>query len=267
MFKNIPIVARLIFLVAAITLLMLATIIYATTDGLRSLARLDEEMQQTLDNVQAFERINFLMADTRIVLLDATLNPEPGNVEKRIAEFQKNRASVTEQSKHYAATLQDDKQRELLESWKAHRATYAKEAIDPLAAALQAGKKAEAERLVLVQVATLNEPIRADIDNIRKYNLEVQEKKTAEVKAASSRTQYLSIALVVALTVVSGLLAWTIIRAISDSLNTLTRTISRIAAGQTECKPETRRIGPAGNQFDDDERRRCRRRSRRKTTN
>lgn len=253
MFKNIPIVTRLNILVSVITLLMLGTIIYATTDGLRAMQRLEEEMQQTLENVQAFERINFLMADTRIVLLDATLNAEPENIEKRIAEFLKNRAAVTEQSKQYAATLQDDKQRELLESWKAHRATYAKEAIDPLAAALQAGNKAEAERLVLVQVATLNEPIRADIDTIRKYNLELQEKRTAEVKAASSRTQYFSIALVIALAAITGLLAWTIIRTISGSLNTLRETISRIASGDTNARANLKtkdELGLLANQFD-----------------
>lgn len=253
MFKNIPIVTRLVFLVSVITVLMLGTLIYATTDGLRAMQRLDEEMQQTLDNVQAFERINFLMSDTRIALLDATLNAEPENIEKRIAEFQNNRTAVTGLSKQYAATLQDDKQRELLELWKAHRATYANEAIDPLAAALQAGKKAEAERLVLVQVATLNEPIRADIDNIRKYNLKLQEKRTAEVKAASSRTQYISIALVAVLAAITGLLAWTIIRAISNSLNTLQSTISRITTGDTRARANLKtkdELGLLANQFD-----------------
>ncbi|MBI5891585.1 MAG: methyl-accepting chemotaxis protein [Nitrosomonadales bacterium] len=253
MFKNIPIVTRLIFLVSVITLLMLGTIIYATNDGLRSMARLDDDMQQTLNNVQAFERINFLMADTRIALLDAALNPEPSNVERRIADFQKNRAAVTEQSKKYEATLQDARQLELLNAWKAHRSTYAKEAIDPLAAALLAGKTADAARLVLYQVAQLNEPIRADIDSIRSYNLELQEKRTAEVNAASSRTQYFSIALVIALTVISGLLAWTIIRTISNSLNALQGTISRIATGDTHARANLKtkdELGLLANQFD-----------------
>ncbi len=80
MFKNIPIVTRLIFLVTAITLLMLGTIIYATTDGLSALAKLDEEMQQTLDNVQAFDQVNYLQARNRGVLLDALANPDPDNV-------------------------------------------------------------------------------------------------------------------------------------------------------------------------------------------
>jgi methyl-accepting chemotaxis protein len=253
MFKNIPIVTRLIILVTVITVLMLGTIIYATTDGLRSMQRLDDDMQQTLDNVTAFERINYLMARTRIFLLDAAVNPDPANITKRIEGFQKNRAEVSELSKKYEATMQDAKQRELYEAWKAHRSTYAKEGVDSLVVALQTGKIAEAIRLLSGPIPQLNEPILADIDNIRAYNLELQDKATENVKAASSRTQIFSIALVLGLAAITGLLAWTIIRAISDSLNALQKTIYRIASGDTNARAKLKtqdELGLLANQFD-----------------
>jgi methyl-accepting chemotaxis protein len=253
MFKNIPIVTRLIFLVSVITLLMLGTIIYATTDGLRSMQRLDDDMQLTIDNVQAFDRINFLMARNRYTLLDASQSSDQAYVAKKIEEFLKYRADITEVSKKYEATLQDAKQRELLESWKKHRAAYAKDGNEPLLAALQAGKMADAARQSLGIATQLYTPIDVDVENIRSYNLELQDKKAEEVKAASSRTQYLSIALVIALAAATGLLAWTIIRTISGSLNVLQGTISRIASGDSNARANLKtqdELGLLANQFD-----------------
>lgn len=253
MFKNIPIVTRLIILVSVITLLMLGTIIYATTDGLRSMERLDNDMQLTIENVQSFDRINYLMARNRYALLDGSMSSDPAYVAKKVEEFLKYRALITELSKQYEATLQDAKQRELLDQWKKHRAAYAKDGNDPLLASLQAGRMADAARQSTGIAAQLYEPIDTDIENIRAYNLELQDKKAAEVKAASLRTQYFSIALVVALATVTGLLAWTIIRTISSSLSTLRGTISRIASGDTNARANLKthdELGLLANQFD-----------------
>ena len=148
MFKNIPIVTRLIFLVSAITLLMLGTIIYATTDGLRSMQRLDDDMQMTIDNVQAFDRINFLMARNRYTLLDGAMSSDPAYAAKKAEEFLSYRAVITEASKKYEATLQDDKQRELLDSWKKHRATYAKDGNEPLAGGLASRKNGGSRKAI-----------------------------------------------------------------------------------------------------------------------
>lgn len=253
MFKNIPIVTRLIFLVSIITLLMLGTIIFATSDGLRSMERLDRDMQLTIDNVQAFDRINYLMARNRYALLDGSMSSDPAYAAKKAEEFLSYRSVITEASKKYEATLQDDKQRELLAAWKKHRAAYAKDGNDPLVAFLQAGRMAEAARQSTGIAAQLYEPIDVDIENIRSYNIELQEKKTAEVKAASLRTQYFSIALVIALTAITGLLAWTIIRTISGSLNALQGTIFRIASGDTNARANLKtqdELGLLANQFD-----------------
>jgi methyl-accepting chemotaxis protein len=73
------------------------------------------------------------------------------------------------------------------------------------------------------------------------------------VKAASLRTQFVSIAIVVALMLISGFLAWTIIRTISGSLNKLQSTISKIAAGATNVRVnlESRdELGMLASQFD-----------------
>ncbi|MDO8989604.1 MAG: methyl-accepting chemotaxis protein [Sideroxyarcus sp.] len=253
MFKNIPIVTRLIFLVSVITVLMLGTIIYATVDGLRAMERLDADMQLTLENVQAFDRINFLMARNRYTLLDGAMSSDPAYAAKKAEEFLSFRSVITAASKKYESTLFDDKQRELLDSWRKHRAAYAKEGNDPLVAALLAGKMAEAAKQSTGLAAQLYAPIDTDIENIRTYNIELQEKKAAEVKATSLRTQYFSIALVIALAAITGLLAWTIIRTISSSLNTLQGTISRIASGDTKARANLEsgdELGLLAKQFD-----------------
>jgi len=253
MFKNTSIVTRLIFLVTAITVLMLGTIIYATTNGLHAMQRLNADMQLTIDNVQAFDTINYMMSRQRYRLLDGAMSSDPAYAAKRAEEFLNNRSVITDASKEYEATLQDDKQRELLGVWKTHRAAYAKEGNDPLVADLQAGRMAEAAKLSTGIAAKLYEPINTDIENIRNYNLELQEKKTAEVKAATLHTQYLSIALVIALAAITGLLAWTIIRTISGSLNTLRATISRIASGDSNARANLKtqdELGLLAKQFD-----------------
>lgn len=253
MFKNIPIVTRLIILVTVITLLMLGTIIYATSDGLRAMQRLDDNMQQTIDNVQAFDRINYLISRNRYALMDASQSSDTAYVTKKIEEVLKRRAEITDVSKKYEATLQDTKQRELLESWQKHRGAYQKEGNEPIIAFLQAGKMAEATHQSLGTATQLYAPIEDDIENIRSYNLELQDKTAAEVKAASLRTQYFSIALVIALAAMTGLLAWTIIRTISGSLNALQGTISKIASGDTNARANLKtkdELGLLANQFD-----------------
>ncbi len=253
MFKNIPIVTRLIFLVSAITLLMLGTIIFATSDGLRSMQRLDDDLQLTIDNVQAFDQINFLIARNRYALLEASQSSDQAFVAKKIDEVLKRRAEITEVSKKYEATLQDAKQRELLVSWQKHRATYAKEGNEPVMAFLQAGRMTEASRQLAGTSSQLYAPVEEDIENIHSYNLQLQDKKSEEVKAASLHTQYFSIALVIALAAITGLLAWTIIRTISGSLKVLQGTISRIASGDTNARANLKskdELGLLANQFD-----------------
>jgi hypothetical protein len=171
MFKNIPIVTRLIFLVSVITLLMLGTIIYATSDGLRSMQRLDDDMQLTIDNVQAFDQINFLIARNRYALLEASQSSDQAFVAKKIDEVLKRRAEITEVSKKYEATLQDNKQRELLVAWQKHRGAYMKGGNEPVMAFLQAGKMAEASRQLAGTSVELYAPVEEDIENIRSYNL------------------------------------------------------------------------------------------------
>lgn len=252
MFKNISIVTRLIILVGTITLMMLATIIYATSSGLRSLDRLHTEMQGTLDDIQAFDQVNFLQARNRAVLLNALVNPEPQIIKQHIDEFLGTRADVTRHAKRYEASIEAGRQRELFDAWKTARAAYAKEN-DNYMAALSAGKISEATLIAQNKLGPLYEPIKTSIANITAYNLELQEKKTAEVRAASTRTQYLSIAIVVVLMLVSGFLAWTIIRAISGSLGKLQGTISKIAAGETNVRVHLKtrdELGLLANQFD-----------------
>jgi methyl-accepting chemotaxis protein len=252
MFKNIPIVIRLIILVGTITLMMLATIIYATSSGLRSLDRLHTEMQDTLDDIQAFDQVNYLQARNRAALLDALANPEPGNVTRRVEEFLSTRAVITDFAKKYEASIEPGRQRELYEVWKSSRALYAKEN-DSYMAALNAGRIAEAARISQEKLAPLYEPIKVANANIAKFNLESQEKKTAEVQAASLRTQYVSIAIVVVLMLISGFLAWTIIRTISTSLNKLQGTISKIAAGEANVRVNLKsrdELGMLASQFD-----------------
>jgi methyl-accepting chemotaxis protein len=112
---------------------------------------------------------------------------------------------------------------------------------------------AEASRQLAGTSVELYAPVEEDIENIRSYNLELQNKKAAEVKSDSLRTQYFSIALVIALAAITGLLAWTIIRTISNSLNALRVTISRIASGDTNARANLKtldELGVLANQFD-----------------
>jgi methyl-accepting chemotaxis protein len=252
MFKNIPIVTRLIILVGVITLMMLATIIYATSSGQRSMERLYEDMQGTLDDIQAFDQVNYLQARNRAALLDALANPEPSNITRRVDEFLSTRAVITDYAKKYEASIEPGRQRELYEIWKSSRALYAKEN-DSYMAALNAGRIAEAARISQEKLAPLYEPIKAANANIAKFNLEEQEKKTAAVKAASVRTQYVSIAIVVVLMLISGFLAWTIIRTISESLNKLQGAITKISAGDANVRVNLKsrdELGLLANQFD-----------------
>ncbi|HEU0186385.1 MAG TPA: methyl-accepting chemotaxis protein [Gallionellaceae bacterium] len=215
MFKNLSIANRLILLVGFMSALMLGIIVYATWSGSRMLEQQHAMAHQTAENIQAFGRITYLMTRNRVILMDAGINFEPARVARREAEFYRNRDEITELSKVYAATIRDNHQRELLESWKTHRTAYVREGLEPMLAALKDGNVANAFRIERDKVSVLNEPIKQDIDAINKYNLELEQQNAEAMHAANAHTQEIAIGLAVVLLLITAVMARHIIRSVT----------------------------------------------------
>lgn len=230
MLKNMSIATRLFSLVGIIAVLMLGNIIYATSSSTRAMGELHNESQQTLENVKAFGRINYLMVRNSAILMDAGINFEPARLTKRETEFYKNRDEITQLSKKYAETLADAKQRELYETWKGHRAAYVKEGLEPMLEALKDGNVANSFRIEREKVMVLSEPIKQDVEAILSYNLELEKQSAAKTVASNSRTKYIAIAIVAVLMLVIGGLAWLIIRSVTLPAAELRDVMGLIAA-------------------------------------
>lgn len=215
MFKNISIAKRLILLVGIMSVMMLGNIIHATWSSARALEQQHETSEQTTKNIQAFGRIVYLMTRNRVILMDAGINFEPTRLAKREAEFYKNRDEITELAKTYAATLRDERQRELLETWKAHRTAYVKEGLEPMLAALKEGNVTQAFRIEREKVSVLNEPIKQDVAAITEYNEQLEQQNLEVVHASNLRTQKIAVGLAVVLLLITGILARHIILSVT----------------------------------------------------
>ena len=230
MIKNMAIATRLIILVATIAVMMLGNAIYSTISSSRAIQHMHEDAQQTAENVEAFGRIVYLMTRNRVILMDAGINFEPARLAKREAEYFKNRDEISEISKKYQETLRDDKQRELYETWKAHRSAYVKEGLEPMLAALKDGNVANAFRIEREKVGVLNEPIKDDIAAINSYNIELQKQSAAAVQTENSRSQNIAIVLVVLMLLLTAAMAWQIIRSVVGPAVEMRDTMGQVAA-------------------------------------
>lgn len=253
MFKNISIVTRLIALVSLTAVMLLGTVTYITTNSSAKINELGARSKVTAENMEAFGRIIYLMARNRLILLRSGVQENAQIAAEHIAEYHKNRDEITAVGKRYEETIQDDKQRQLYETWKAHRVTYVKEGLELMAANLKEGKYAETRRVEHDVVRVLNEPIKGDIAAINQYNLELMDRYDQEAKATSKQVQYVGYGLVFFLMLVGGGLAWTIINGISTSLNTLTGTMRKLASGDASARARMQNkdeLGLLGGEFD-----------------
>jgi methyl-accepting chemotaxis protein len=230
MLKNTTVKMRLIILVSVMGIMLLGNAIYFSVSSSRALAHLQADSQQLLNNVDAFGRIIYLMTRNRLILLDAGVNFEPTRLARREAEFYKNRDEITRISKEYEQTLRDDRQRELLQTWKTHRTAYVKEGLEPMLAALKDGNVANAFRIDREKISVLNEPIKGDIAAISSYNEELQKQDSEELKADSARAQNIAIALVLATLLIAAALAWQIIHSVVVPATEMRDTMGMVAA-------------------------------------
>ncbi len=230
MFKNTSIAARLMILVSTMAVVMLGSVSYVTVSATRALESMHAAGQETIGNVQGFGRIVYLMTRNRVILMDAGIHFEPARLAKREAEYYKNRDEINEIAEKYQSGLHDARQRELFEAWKGHSATYVKEALEPMLAALKAGNVADAFRLERDKVSVLNEPIKIDLDAIDSYNLELENKSAAALQAANSRMQATAGVIVSVLLLGSAMLARQIIRSVTLPAGEMRNTMTRITA-------------------------------------
>lgn len=229
-FKDMKIATRLIMLVSGIALLMLGSTIYGSITSNRAMEKIQADAQQTTDSVKAFGKIVYLMTRNRVILMDAGINFDSARVARREAEFYKNRDEISEAAKRYEATLKDEKQRALYETWKVHRIAYVKEGLEPMLAALKAGNVAEAFRVEREKVSVLNEPIKGDIEAIDRYNIELEKMAIEALKQKNARTQNINIAMVVLLLLATGYFALKIIRSVTVPVAEMSEVMRLISA-------------------------------------
>ncbi len=230
MFKNMTVKLRLILLVGVMGIMLLGNAVYFSVSSSRALAHLQADSQQLLDNVEVFGRIIYLMTRNRLVLIDAGVNFEPARLAKHEAEFYKNRDEITRISKEYEQSLKNDKQRELFEVWRGHRAAYVKEGLEPMLAALKDGNVANAFRIERDKVSALNGLIKADITAINDYNQVLQKQDDEELKAGSAHAQNIAIAIVLVILLIAAALSWQIIRSVVIPATEMRDTMGQIAA-------------------------------------
>jgi len=187
--------------------LLLAMLLLVALFAWRSLGQSDVAMKSIYEDsavpMQLLGNIRYLMARDRVILADAADNPTPAKTEKRLAEFDKNRAKAKADWEAYMATSHAPEEARLARQQQADMQAYVDHGLVPTADALRKQDTDQARQLLANPVSKLSPAAQESLNAL--LDLQVKDvKETYEDAAAANRSHLL---LIVALGVVSGVLA------------------------------------------------------------
>jgi hypothetical protein len=159
----------------------------------RSLSESDEALKSVYEDrtlpMQQLSTIRYLATRDRVILTDAADSPNAGKTQKRLAEFDKNRALARSQWTAYMATGFTPEETSLARRQQAAMQAYVDEGLVPAAEALRR-EDPEATRQALLKVSTLSPPAQETLDELLKLQVDVArqvyEKAAADNAAACS---------------------------------------------------------------------------------
>ena len=159
-----------------------------------------------------------LMLRNQLAVANAVNEPTPDGVAKAIEEFDGNVERINKEWAAYMATTLTTEESQNAKGFADARAAFVSEGLKPAIAALKAGNKEDAGRLVRDKIRPLYADTGKYMDELVKIQLDESGKEYKAAEARYGTTRSLAIA-----TILSGLafafwFGWTLMRSIVDSL-------------------------------------------------
>ncbi len=182
--KNLKISVRLYILIAVMSTIMLVLGLY----GLRGLDQTNAGLKTVYEDrtvpMGLLSDVQALLLENRLALLNMVAYATPDEMQRGVADIEKNRTEIDRLWKDYSATKATPKEEKAAKQMTEDRAKYLSEGIAPSLAALKAGNYDQAKKLSLEKVRPLYEPVRKAISTLN--DIQLAEAK-AEFEAAQSR--------------------------------------------------------------------------------
>ena len=187
--------------------LLLALLMLIVLFAWRSLVQSDDAMKSIYEDnavpMRLLGEIRYLSTRDRVLLIDAADSPTPAKTEKRLKEFDKNRATARAGWQAYMATNLSPEEVKVARQLEAAMQAYVSEGLVPTAEALRRQDFDAARQMLVTQVSKLSPPAQEAMEAL--LDLQIKgAKDTYEAAAANNRNQLL---LILALGLASGVLA------------------------------------------------------------
>jgi methyl-accepting chemotaxis protein-1 (serine sensor receptor) len=214
-----------------LVLLLLVAVAWLGVSALsKSYAMQKEVFDNNIESLRQLDKISYLTQRNRVLVMDALMNPEPGNIQKRTEEMAKNAAEIDRQWKTYLATEKTAEEHKLIPTFETALNAYRSEGLVPAREALTANDidKARGHYRDISRLAPkLNDVQLALIE----LQVHLAEQDMHEAEASFHSTRQLIIGFAVIALAVGAVLAVVIARSITTPVSQAVGVARRVADG------------------------------------
>ena len=158
--------------------------------------------------------VQYLAIRDRTLVMDMLLNPEPANINKRIAEMAKNAATLDQDWKDFLATHLAPEEKALVAEVEPALAAYRNEGLNPAKQALQDGKTEEALAIYKEKISPLAPKFFGPLEKLMALQVDMSEEDISTATQANTTTIIIAAATLAAL-LLAAILAVVITRSVT----------------------------------------------------
>ena len=216
--KNLKISVRLYMLIAVSSAIMLILGLY----GLRGLSQTNAGLQTVYEDrtvpLGLLSDVQGLLLENRLALLSMVANATPEEMQRGVADLEKNSAEINRLWALYMATKATPEEEKIAKQMTEDRAKFLAEGLTPTVAAIKAGNYDEAKKLSFEKVRPLYVPVRKAISALNDIQMAQAKAEFEAAQARYSTSLMVSWALVLGGIVFAVAFGWILIGGITRDL-------------------------------------------------
>ncbi|RZI43552.1 methyl-accepting chemotaxis protein [Herbaspirillum sp. HC18] len=230
MFKNLTIKARLIFVIAFLSL----QLIIGAVIGIVGLGQANTEFKSLYDDrvvaLGQLDQVVRLLNVNQISIAQAILG-KADQIDQQVSRVEGNTQQINKIWGEYMATYLTPEEKKLAEQFNASRQKFVSDGIAPAIAALRAKDTGQATELLNGRMNELFQPVRDDINKLIALQLDVSKTEYEHSQARYLLVRNSCIAGILFGLILAALVGYWLVRAISSPLNAAIKIAGNIASG------------------------------------
>ena len=238
--SNIRISTRILALIAVMAAVMLLVGLVGLNGISQSNAALKTVYEDRTVALGQLVVVQRLMLRNQLVVANGLNETTPEGVNQAIAEFSGNVETINKEWAAYIATKLTEEEARLAKSFEQTRGVFVQEGLRPAVAALKAGNREEAQRLMRDKIKPLYDATRQHMNALVKLQLDEAAKEYAAAEGRYASIRLLSITSIVAGLVFAVWFGMLLVRSIATSLNQANEVSRAISNGDLTHRIEVR---------------------------